>query len=201
MPGLSFNQIGFLMSEFFPVPEEVAKALREAQDHKEMHVQDYKHSLQRFLDSLNEDQMDTFRMILLGGIQTEGDSLHYLIGMCDQIGKAKFNFCLCGEKHDPNDLLGDEEDEAKSPTPEELTANHAAGLGEPSWIESDGPDLTDHDTYVMYCEQYNVVAGGMGNGKVFCNGCGAEYVSLEDRMLRKPGVEGCGGCQHKEKFG
>jgi len=34
-----------------------------------------------------------------------------------------------------------------------------------------------------------------------CANCGQFYISLEDRMLREPGVKGCKGCQEKAKFG
>ena len=34
-----------------------------------------------------------------------------------------------------------------------------------------------------------------------CINCGTHYVSIEDRALRPKGVEGCGGCIHKTKFG
>lgn len=35
--------------------------------------------------------------------------------------------------------------------------------------------------------------------KVVCNGCGLEYVSLADRMLRPP--DGCHGCHEKARWG
>jgi len=34
-----------------------------------------------------------------------------------------------------------------------------------------------------------------------CTNCGSNYASIEDRMLRPPGPEGCGGCQQKAKWG
>lgn len=37
--------------------------------------------------------------------------------------------------------------------------------------------------------------------KVVCDNCGVIYPSLKDRMLSKPGVEGCSGCQQKVKHG
>lgn len=37
--------------------------------------------------------------------------------------------------------------------------------------------------------------------KVKCANCGDEYVSLEDRMKRDPGVKGCASCQQKAKWG
>lgn len=34
-----------------------------------------------------------------------------------------------------------------------------------------------------------------------CNNCGKKYPSLQDRMMKPPGIEGCDGCIHKEKWG
>ena len=34
-----------------------------------------------------------------------------------------------------------------------------------------------------------------------CSNCGMGYVSLEDRMLRPPGIDGCGGCRLKSAHG
>lgn len=34
-----------------------------------------------------------------------------------------------------------------------------------------------------------------------CLNCGMQYPSIEDRMLKPPGVEGCSGCQQKAKWG
>lgn len=34
-----------------------------------------------------------------------------------------------------------------------------------------------------------------------CLGCGKNYQSIQDRMLRQPGIEGCDGCINKQKWG
>lgn len=34
-----------------------------------------------------------------------------------------------------------------------------------------------------------------------CNNCGKIYSSLQDRMMKPPGIEGCDGCIHKVKWG
>lgn len=39
------------------------------------------------------------------------------------------------------------------------------------------------------------------DGKLICAGCGMPYVSLDDRMQRAPGPEGCHGCKHKAAWG
>ena len=47
-------------------------------------------------------------------------------------------------------------------------------------------------------KEYNME---LRDGRFFCLGCGLEYVSLEDRMLRAPGADGCHGCHHKSAHG
>lgn len=34
-----------------------------------------------------------------------------------------------------------------------------------------------------------------------CLGCTQRYSTIQDRMIREPGVEGCGGCKQKAKWG
>ena len=48
---------------------------------------------------------------------------------------------------------------------------------------------------------YNVTPVAPDKDGVVCASCGLEYVSLEDRMLKKPGVEGCEGCIQAAKWG
>lgn len=45
---------------------------------------------------------------------------------------------------------------------------------------------------------YNIMETETG---LVCIGCGTRVSSLKDRMLRKPGPEGCEGCVHKVKWG
>jgi hypothetical protein len=51
--------------------------------------------------------------------------------------------------------------------------------------------------------EWGVTFADEGNlfGPVICDGCGQEYVSLEDRMLRPPGLDGCHFCQLKSRLG
>lgn len=62
--------------------------------------------------------------------------------------------------------------------------------------------------YVSNAEQWGVVPVNSSpieqldlNGPVKCTGCGSDYPNLADRMLRPPGVDGCGGCQQKAMWG
>ena len=67
--------------------------------------------------------------------------------------------------------------------------------------------------YNAECKQYGVspyiTAGPDGDiiepsyllTRVACNNCEVTYPSLKDRMLSRPGVEGCSGCQQKAKHG
>lgn len=47
-------------------------------------------------------------------------------------------------------------------------------------------------------EEYNME---IADGKLRCKGCGIESVSLDDRMRRAPGSDGCHGCKNKAAWG
>ncbi len=57
------------------------------------------------------------------------------------------------------------------------------------------------DTYDFDLKVFNLTEIPDSGGMVRCNGCGKEYISLNDRMLRVPGVGGCEGCIEKNKWG
>jgi hypothetical protein len=51
-------------------------------------------------------------------------------------------------------------------------------------------------------QEYRLIWRFGSEGKTLhCQDCGMEYQSLDDRMLRRPGVEGCMGCQDVAKHG
>jgi hypothetical protein len=53
--------------------------------------------------------------------------------------------------------------------------------------------------YEAFMGVYGIAINDPGNMR--CTGCDVFVHSLTDRMLREPGVEGCGTCQKKAKFG
>ena len=62
-------------------------------------------------------------------------------------------------------------------------------------IEKDRADKT-----AALMKEYDVVPKP-GTDYFECGNCGAFILSLEDRMIKPPGVRGCPGCIEKAKFG
>jgi hypothetical protein len=56
----------------------------------------------------------------------------------------------------------------------------------------------DSPEYQAALKEYNMEHR---DGRLFCAGCGLEYTSMNDRMLRQPGPDGCHGCKQKAAWG
>lgn len=136
-----------------------------------MHAQDSIHDLKQFLDSLSEVQLKSLSL-MIDTILSSPQGGYWINGMIDQILQIKFDGCICGEKHNPEDLLS-EQNQTEAIVKEDDTEN----------LKKYGLTYNPETTY------YN------------CDNCGLQYVSLADRMLRPPGIDGCGGCQNKSAHG
>lgn len=172
------------MEMHFINPEELPPGLldmiRKQHDMHEMSHTDQSHQISALIDELNSEQLITLRMLLAITGGREGLS-SYFQGMITQQLQSKFGLCLCGEKHDPSDLLN-EEQPAESTVPP---------------TETNGMD--DQEEYrLAKMKEYNLEYSDNG---LQCAGCKVPVHSLEDRMLRPPGVKGCEGCQHQAKWG
>jgi len=59
---------------------------------------------------------------------------------------------------------------------------------------------TPHESFQLYCVRpFQNKVFNYYTTKVICINCNVVYPSLKDRMLSKPGPEGCSGCVAKEK--
>lgn len=165
------------------IPPEVLNILRQQQDLHEMNHDDQSHQFLALIEELSEEQLITLRMLisLVGG---HGSTIAwYFSGLITQRLRQISGVCLCGKKHDPSDLLDNEQKAGEPPRmPAEQEEYYEAKLKEYG-VEDIGDPL------------------GTGASRVRCLGCGDVFISLEDRMLRPVGVKGCAGCQHKAKFG
>lgn len=188
------------MSEFnfFGGPEELAEQMKRHMDHQHMHHQDSIHAVKQFLDELNENQLEVLDLILTQSIQTEGMAGQHVRGQIRQILQIKYDICACGESHNPDEILRED----RGPTIPNQDTTHK---GKPIQDVELSDDLTDEsltqEEYLEVCEKFNVRPKANGTPKVICNGCETEYVSLEDRMRRKPGIDGCSACQQKSAWG
>lgn len=183
------------------LPEELEQALRAQMDRVEMSADATRHDVLRFFDELSSEQLVTFRMLIHHCASDEtGRYASHLEGLISGILQYKHGLCMgCGKKHDdPSELLKE---------------------GLPNTVEKDDPLLIKDGTeqlelfaqasdfdenmekFGMRLPQEGEVEAQPEEKPVICTGCGALYQSLEDRMLRAPGVDGCYGCQHKAAHG
>jgi hypothetical protein len=179
-----------MSSMFFPMDPE------EAQRHVEMHqmaTESVTHSILSFIENLNEDQLDTMSSILLSVGGENGDLLGaQLNGMIRQIVKFRYGRCQCGKRHESLDGIS-LDGTAVRPEP---VVN--AGPVEP-------PQPADplillaaaSEKEVSLLKQYNLYKHS--SGKLTCVGCGLEYISLRDRMVKEP--DDCHGCKLKAGHG
>ena len=165
------------------MPEEMRRQYENVADRKEMEQQEWAHSLSRFFDSLDAEQVVTLRKMMHGVVMTteHSDIPSFWEGLLTGIMHFKYNTWFGrGENHDH--VL----DAVAGQT--EADAAH----------EPDGTGMSDAD-YKDMMALYGLEI--TEEGALVCKGCGATSVSLKDRMRRDPGKEGCPGCIQREKWG
>lgn len=161
------------------LPPEVIAAHKAHNEHVRMAAESRSHEIDQFLDGLDIEQLRVLRWILEDlTFDQAGHHSSFLEGSVAAILVHKFKVCGgCGKDHGA-ELLKKESEKVTPPTeatPEERSPGFEAFLKE----------------YGMTVE----------NGLLVCKSCGTESVSMDDRMLRPPGVNGCGQCQQNAKWG
>jgi hypothetical protein len=142
------------------------------------------HETRHFLDSLTEDQL-----IKLGGIMqlcfsSNGAAAGYYQGVIIGILDYKYKVCLsCGRNH---------EEEFHEAVDTELPLKNTC---------CDTVRGRPHSYECSLMVEYGLEPDDNGSEHVQCKNCKQWYPSLEDRMLRPPGVKGCSSCQQKAKWG
>jgi hypothetical protein len=116
--------------------------------------------------------------------------MHHRFGVC----------AACGENHESQMVsLG-----PKVETPPWVDARRAHEHHEIGWTQlgSVGP-LTEAEQKLM--DEYGLddvrEEGTMKLLGFICLNCKMRYQTIQDRMIEKPGVEGCDGCMQKAKHG
>lgn len=181
-----------------PTPEQIAE-MEEHQRHHEMMAEDYRHGVQALFTDLGRDHLTSMRGMLhsLAAADNDARLASYYEGLACAALYFKHGVCMgCGVNHDEQaaEALMPKTDEDGTPKPAEGSETPALeGLAE----------LTPEDFKNM--QEYNLDdvrdEGTLRLLGFICKGCGARYVSIADRMLRPPGVEGCGGCIERAKWG
>lgn len=180
------------------MPPELQKYMQEVYDHQDMASSEWSHSVARFLESLDKEQISVLKVLFHGFVSCTcgvGRSAAYYEGLLDALGSEKFDICIgCGENH--------------LESIQKLTEE-----GDISPLKDGGEDLSPFDDEnkgkaekeideADLMKLYGVVpSDDFGPGSVQCINCKFTYPNLEDRMRRDPGVEGCQGCIQKAKWG
>lgn len=203
------------MSEFqfgIPLPNEFLAEAQRQHDLHNMARQTVRHDMFAFLESLDEDQSKQFSLLVRTFANDEdGSYAKYIDGYFSALRERKFGVCPgCGVNHDevPEDMR-----------PNEPSADYVQGVSDDIKVEAEEIKndlqieaarvgthyvLTEFDQQHM--EEYNLDDLRDEDDRAtllgfVCLGCGMRYISIADRMLRPPGIEGCNGCQLKSGHG
>lgn len=196
------------MTAFFmgPSPEDI-------EQHRAVHAA-AQHDVNRLLMDLPDAQLATLEMILTGIAQS--DNAHSLAanlsGKIATIRDFKFSICAaCGANHDEEakKLIEEETSTAEDTVevPEHVQARRkvdAQAENTEDWtLIGSSEQLKDWEVARM--KEFNLddlrEEASFQLAGFVCLGCGMNYRSIADRMLRETGPEGCTGCIHKMKWG
>lgn len=180
---------------FGDMPEDMKQVMEAQMERAEMAGTAFRHDIMRLIRSLPADDLMTFKS-LMRHLQESTSSAFYLEGVAATTLEMKYDVCGgCGKNHD-KDLLGDDpaprDPEGGTEQLELFTMD-----GKVSRVDVPLPAPAERQSQMM--AEYNLEE--TIDGIILCKGCGTASSSLEDRMLRPPGVRGCPGCQDKAKFG
>jgi hypothetical protein len=171
---------------FGDMPEEMKQMLHEQQQQREMIITYKRTAWNNLVSQMDAESLAVFKMLIEDISQNESLA-HYMIGWISAMLINEHKVCEhCGVKHD------DPFDHAAAFTENRPQPNPALGPD----TEEGRKAMEDYNLDDLRTEEDRETVIGF-----VCKGCGQRYVSIEDRMLRAPGPEGCGGCQQKAKWG
>lgn len=202
---------GFFLPFPLPIDPEMLEKMRQAKDHEAMVVEDYHHGIARLFDSLNEEQLTAQKSLLhVVASNSKGSSRvipAYYEGILIGILSVKYGICIgCENNHEKlmAEQLQREADQQDQPTapmdggdpylPADLTVD--LKVGQIGFLS---------DTQIENMQKYNLddLRSADDNRLMgfVCLGCGIQYPSIEDRMLKPADKGGCSGCVQKEQWG
>ena len=174
------------MIQFVPFGQPMTK---EQRDQHNAEIDATAHRGVSFFDSLNEEQLLTLRNLLMVMHNEPMKVLPYYVGVVSTQLQQRFGVCpACTKKHDDELEKLVEVGQAEMSHGQADTDDEELALQAVAWGVSFDPKIADGRPLSLV--------------PVFCNEiCGATWPNMADRMLRKPGPDGCPGCQEKAKFG
>lgn len=152
--------------------------MRERYEHMMMMHQDTRNRIFSFIDELEPDQLVSLQYMLSSFV---GD--HGPYGVMHLLGYVASQMRMRGVS-----------------SIEEMNIAAAAAPSSPS---SEVPDVVASTMREYGVKAISDVVEGAAqtDPRVVCLGCGVVYPTLDDRMLRSPGIDGCSGCQQKSGHG
>lgn len=173
---------GFINPE--DLPPELAEFFQHAAHQQDMHQmshQDWIHQVQEYLTKQDKDDLLVLRRII---VMCNGELSAHFAGLISAILLTKHDVCMCGQSHGTEQDILAPSSEPVVRDPAQPDRSRQSLMDEYELVERGVPTFENPEAKILVC----------GN-------CGTQVASLEDRMLRPPGVKGCEGCQNKAKWG
>lgn len=179
--------------------------MEEAADNQHALAEDKINKFWQFMNDMEPEQLATFREILLALLHSPKPTwlANRMEGQADAIFRTKFpELCRnCGRA-----TCGSSAPHLANPGKLTVVPEQPKfGSFDSAFDMKIDPRLQQEvennlNTQAAMAE-YNVVPNPEGPTKFKCGNCGVGIVSLEDRMLREPGIGGCSGCMVKSRQG
>lgn len=203
---------------FGPPSEEMQRAMQEARDHHQAHVLDFHHLIEEGWDSLSAEQLKVvaqwMNYLAESNEANMRTKLAFMAGSLFRKAAEKSGLCFtCNKNHDDElaKLSGQGPPDQDQQVHVSTQFQKPDGTPIQGTVAVSGPPNAEAEA--SFVESQRIIAEHEANLKTYrleqdfvkggfkCTGCGQSYPSLEDRMLKEPGIEGCSGCIHKAKFG
>jgi len=192
---------------FGHIPEELQVRMQEAHDHHVAHIMDFQHSIEEVWQSLTAEQQYTiagwFNYLANSSADQVRCNLSYTAGSLYRLSAQGSSKCIvCDKNHD-------EEIEGLLPPATDQVApeheHHTHVKTQSSEQDAAAAAAYEESQRIIAEHEANVEKWGLvqdfEKGGFKCASCGMPYPSLEDRMLKPPGIDGCHGCQQKSATG
>lgn len=189
-------------------PEEIAAEINRRADLQNAAMEDAMHRRDRLImEDLDDRQLLTLAEMLSFISTSENPVGHarYYQGTINAVLKMKFGICPgCGAVHeDADDFLKRAAEEEAASAPVIVVDPPAEEEGEEE-ADEDFEDMLNYhlgktDQQVHEDNElivYNMERRGLG---LYCRGCGTQYPSMADRMIKGP--DDCHHCHEKAKHG
>lgn len=192
------------MDDFiFPpgTPEEMQQQIKTMVDRQKMAATVAKQQISRLFKEVTDDQLETLAHLFHTVVENPAAALFYE-GFAKALLATRTDVWPGWDENDSVATVGFGEDGASVDIDLTVLSTPLADKPEdPLHIEREIDDIhsgIDHDALM---NEYDLQVSTENPGRLQCKGCGIEYISLEDRMLRPAGPGGCNGCQQKARWG